>query len=361
MSRSSRNPLFLIILLIILVVVAVPQQTTPAPETPSTPQTQPGPASQGTASVLKVMTRLVVVDVIVLDHKGVPVTDLKTEDFSLREEGAEQKIRVFNFQQSTQSQGQPATLVAATLPPRRITNMPRFKTNSTLNVLLLDGINVTSQNQKYAREQMLKFLEKLPAGQPLAVYALGPKLRMLQDFTTDPALLREAVKKARDNAMGVRSETSNAADLPAGMLEQMPDAMLQSILRFGQDQAINQLDERVNLTLTQLSALAGNLAGYPGRKNLIWLSESFPAYFVPSNPTIGTSNGVPSTIQPLIKSYQTQIDHAADLLSNAQVAVYPVDAATLSNRDAYSSLSNTDSNGQYLGRSARGAGRVGQR
>jgi VWFA-related protein len=360
MSSASRNSLFLIILLVTLVVVAVSQQTTPVPETPATPQTQPEPASQaGTAAVLKVKTRLVVVDVIVLDHKGVPVTDLKTEDFSLHEEGAEQKIRVFNFQQSTQSQGQPATLVAATLSSNRITNMPRFKTNSTLNVLLLDGINVTSQNQKYVREQMLKFLEKLPSGQPLAVYALGAKLRMLQDFTTDPALLREAVKKARDNAMGVRSETSNAGDLPAGMLEQMPDAMLQSILRFGQDQAINQLDERVSLTLTQLSALAGNLAGYPGRKNLIWLSESFPAYFVPSNPTIGSNNGVSATIQPLIKSYQTQIDHAADLLSNAQVAVYPVDAATLSNRDAYSSLSNTDSNGQYLGRSTRGAGRVG--
>ncbi|MBZ5504546.1 MAG: VWA domain-containing protein [Acidobacteriia bacterium] len=361
MGNTSRGLIFIIVLLVIFAAVAVPQQTAPATVAPASPQAQPQPqltTQGGTAAVLKVKTRLVVVDVVVVDHKGVPVTDLKAEDFTLREEGAEQKIRVFSFQQPSQSQGQPATLAAATLPPSRITNMPRFKTNSTLNVLL-DGINVTSQNQKYAREQMLKFLEKLPAGQPIAVYALGSRLRMLQDFTTDPALLKAAVKKAKDNAMGVRTETSNAADLPPGLLEQMPDAMLQSILRFGQDQAINQMDERVSLTLAQLGALAGNLARYPGRKNLIWLSEAFPAYLVPSNPAVGGSSGIAATIQPLIKTYQTQIDHAADLLSNAQVAVYPVDATTLTNRDAYSSLSNSDSNGQYLGRSARGAGRVG--
>ncbi len=362
MGNTSRGLIFVIVLLIICAAVAMPQQTAPAAETPTSQQAQPQPQTTtpgGTAAVLKVKTRLVVVDVVVVDHKGVPVTDLKAEDFTLREEGAEQKIRVFNFQQASQPQGQPATMVAATLSPSRITNMPRFKTNSTLNVLLLDGINVASQNQKYAREQMLKFLEKLPAGQPIAVYALGSKLRMLQDFTTDPTLLREAIKKARDNAMGVRTETSNAADLPPGLLDQMPAAMLQSILRFGQDQVINQLDERVSLTLAQLGALAGNLAGYPGRKNLIWLSEAFPAYFVPSNQGVNGGSGIAATIQPLVKSYQTQIDHAADLLSNAQVAVYPVDAATLVNRDAYSSLSNSDSNGQYLGRSTRGAGRVG--
>ena len=110
-------------------------------------------------------------DVIALDHKGVPVADLKADDFTLQEENKPQRIRVFNFQQA--AQGQPAVMAPATLPASRITNMPRFKTNSALNVLLLDGINVTNANQKYAREQMLKFLEKLPAGQPLAVYAHG--------------------------------------------------------------------------------------------------------------------------------------------------------------------------------------------
>lgn len=379
MGNASRNSIHFIVLLIALAVVAFAQQTAPpasgtatnaqatATQAPATTQIQPPQAQPegkpGTAAILKVKTRLVIVDVVALDHKGFPVGDLKAEDFTLQEEGTPQKISVFSFQrggvqQDSQSQEQSAALVPVALPPSRITNMPRFKTNSTLNVLLLDVINVASNNQKYTHEQMLKFLEKLPAGQPFAVYALGSKLRMLQDFTSDPTLLKEAVKKAKDNALGVRAETSNAADLPPGLLEQMPDSMLQTMLRFGQDLAIHQMDERVSLTLEQLGSLARNLAGYPGRKNLIWLSEAFPAYLVPSNTTIG-GGAVSLTMQPIIKSYQTQIDHAADLLSNAQVAVYPVDAGTLTNRDAYSSLGNTDSSGNYLGRSARGATRQG--
>jgi VWFA-related protein len=365
MYSASRNLITFLVLLIAFAIGGPAQQSgsgpqsSPAAEPAGHPQTntvqapsaiQPQPE---TATVLKVKTRLVMVDVVALDNKGTPVTNLEAEDFTLREEGSVQKLSVFSFQRANAPEGgQPAALTQETLPSTRITNLPRFKTTGTLNVLLLDAINVTSTNQKYTREQMLKFLEKLPAGQPIAVYAMGPKLRMLQDFTSDPSLLREAVKKAKDTSMGVRRESSNAADLPPGLLQALPDGMLQIILRFGQDQVINQMDQRVSLTLEQLGALARNLAGYPGRKNLIWVSEAFPDFLAPSNPDLSGKNS--SGRGPLIKTYQAQIDHAADLLSNAQVAVYPVDAGTLGNRDSYSNLSNTDSNGNYLGNSARG-------
>jgi VWFA-related protein len=368
MGRSSRSIVRILILALGFAAVTLAQQnaapaggeaaTSPQAGAPTQTQTQPAQV-EGTAAVLKVKTRLVVVDVIALDHKGVPVADLKPDDFILQEENKPQKIRVFNFQQGPQ--GQPAVLAPATLPPNRITNIPRFKTNSALNVLLLDGINVTNENQKYARQEMLRFLEKLPAGQPLAVYAMGTRLRMLQDFTVDPALLKEAVKKTKFNAVGARSESSNALDLPPATLDAMPQAMQMQVLRFGQDQAINQMDERVRLTIEQLSALARNLSGYPGRKNLIWVSEAFPAYLFPQDPDpLGRNSSSAAASQlPLVKNYQGEINHASDLLANAQVAVYPIDAAAVGNRDVYSSMSNTDSNGNYLGNSARGAVRSG--
>jgi VWFA-related protein len=314
---------------------------------------------EGTAAVLKVNTRLVVVDVIALDHKGIPITDLKADDFTLREEDQPQKIRLFNFQQGPQ--GQAAVITPAALPANRITNMPRFKANSALNVLLLDGINVTNTNQKYAHEQMLEFLKKLPAGQPLAVYAMGTRLRMLQDFTVDPGLLKDAVQKAKNNALAVRSESTNAMDLPPATVAAMPLAMMQQVLRFGQEQTINQVDERVRLTIEQLSALARNLSGFPGRKNLIWVSEAFPAYLFPTDPdpTGRNSSSAGAAQLPIVKGYQGEINHASDLLANAQVAVYPIDAGAVGNRDVYSSLSNTDNNGNYLGNSARGAVRNG--
>jgi VWFA-related protein len=360
MNKPTRLPLSALLLVL---AVAISFAQTTSDRQPATTEQSPAPAQSqeqaqaSVATVLKVKTRLVVVDVVALDHKGAPVTDLKAEDFSLTEDGSEQNIRVFTFQHPAEpAPGQPV-MVEASLTPNRITNMPRFKTNSTLNVLLLDGINVTNVNQKYTREQMVKFLEKLPAGQPIAVYALGSKLRMLQDFTADPTQLREAVKKAKDNSLGVRADVSNSMDLPAGLLEQMPTDMYQTILRFGEDQASNQMDTRVGLTLDQLGALARNLAGYPGRKNLIWLSEAFPNYLYPLNPELQNSRD--QYQRSFMRSYQAQIEHTADMLANAQVAVYPVDSGTLANRDPYSSLSNTDSNGNYLGRGSRGGTRPG--
>jgi len=364
MGSFARNTFLVLVLVLAFAVITLAQQSAPpAAATPANDaSTQAQPQSEpveGTATVMKVKTRLVVVDVIALDHKGVPVADLKADDFTLQEENKPQKIRVFNFQQGPQ--GQPAVMAPATFPANRITNMPRFKTKSALNVLLLDGINVTNANQKYAREQMLKFLEKLPAGQPLAVYAMGNRLRMLQDFTVDPTLLKEVVKKTKFNAVGARSESSNALDLPPGFVQQLPDQMQLQILRFGQEQAINQMDERVRLTIEQLGALARNLSGYPGRKNLIWVSEAFPAYLFPQDPdpTGRNSNSAAASQLPIIKNYQGEINHASDLLANAQVAVYPIDVAAVGNRDVYSSLSNTDSNGNYLGNSTRGAIRNG--
>ncbi|HEV8494505.1 MAG TPA: hypothetical protein VGR76_19665, partial [Candidatus Angelobacter sp.] len=145
MCPSLRNTVSIIGLLLAIAAVPLAQQTpSPAGEAPApaAPQAsaQPQPESQGTATVLKIKTRLVIVDVIALDRKGSPVTDLEAKDFTLTEEGNPQTIRSFSFQQPSQAPGQPAALVPVTLSANRITNMPRFKTNSSLNVLLIDGI-----------------------------------------------------------------------------------------------------------------------------------------------------------------------------------------------------------------------------
>src|SRR5690242_5882090 len=74
------------------------QPATSAPdETPaSAPSTTslPSANSQTPANhpVLKVTTRLVLVDVVVTDGSGRPVTDLKQSDFEVRENGKSQNI-----------------------------------------------------------------------------------------------------------------------------------------------------------------------------------------------------------------------------------------------------------------------------
>src|SRR5262249_46820994 len=153
----------------------------------------------------------------------------------------------------------------------------------TLSVILLDGLNVDLVNQNVVRQEMIKFLAKLPAGQPVAVYGLGLKLRLLQDFTTDPSLLKQAVQSSKGHPLQVMDNSATGQPSPyvsgaanAALSEMGLQTMLNQIALYQQENTAAQTDLRVSLTMSALKALARTLAGYPGRKNLIWVTSAFP-------------------------------------------------------------------------------------
>src|SRR5947209_20416668 len=127
---------------------------------------QPG----GSIPIIRANTRLVIVDVVAVDKKGQFVTDLEASDFKLVEEGKEQKISIFSLQQPS---SEPFALNASRLPPNVFRNAPKYQPTSALNVILLDGLNSSLLEQAYVRTEMIKFLEKLPEGHPVAIYMLG--------------------------------------------------------------------------------------------------------------------------------------------------------------------------------------------
>src|SRR5579872_2312588 len=364
MENAARKPSAFGFLFLLLSASCYSQQSPtspPAAQSPagvqSSPAENPNTVYKST-TVLKYTTRMVVVDVIATDHKGNAVTDLKKEDFVLEEDGKPQQLDAFSFQMPEVRTGADARPVPK-VPPNIITNVPQYNVNSALTVLLLDGLNTETKNQIFAREQMIKFLEKLPTDRPIAVYALGTKLRLLQDFTSDPALLKKAVMSLQGHNSPVLDNPTGAGNnnpLPAATVEQLANllpAMLQQIQQFEQDTATMQTDLRVTLTLSALNALARSLAGYPGRKNLIWLSQSFPLSSLDNS--IGSPNGAvnPSLRgQENYRSYALETARTASILTDAQVAVYPVDVGALVGNQVYASLSNTDQNGNYLGRTA---------
>ncbi len=90
------------------------------------------------------------------------------------------------------------------------------------------------------------------------------------------------------------------------------------LAEFRDQQNASQADFRVRLTLDALNSLARFLAGYPGRKNLVWVSETFPFTIVVDK--IASNNN---------RDYSAEVARTGNLLSNAQVAIYPVDARTL--------------------------------
>jgi VWFA-related protein len=276
---------------------------------------------------LRTNTRLVVVDVVVTDSKGQPVSDLKAEDFALLEGGKPQKISGFSFQGlGRTSTGTPA----AKLPPNVISNAPQYKSNS-LNVVLFDALNGELPSQAYARDQLAKFFSTATLDRPVAVFALESQLKLLHDFTTDGAALKSAIEKYSPPA---KTNVTESFDSRRSAFSTKGDY---------------HTDERsIETTLNELNTLARMLAGYPGRKNLIWLSESFPLNLFPDSvlrpaPTIADlSSPDPNAFDRMVqtaeaKDFAGAVKKVADALMNAQVAVYPVDAAGVGRNDRIAS------------------------
>lgn len=334
-------------LLVVILSIGVISQTSP--------QQQPQQDTvYETATVLKVITRLVVVDVVATNGKGEAITDLKSEEFSLLEDGKEQPIRAFSLQKPAPEKAQNPD--ALPKPPENITtNVPRYNVNNALNVILVDALNTEGRRQAYAREQMLKYLATIPEGQPVAVYALGRKLTLLQDFTSDPAVLKKALQDLKIQTTALKDAASDAPQqlLPTGFVDAglIPAQLVRQIERFQREDTANMTDVRVGITLTALTALARSLAGYPGRKNLLWISEGFPLDINP-NSTIGSNATLTDA-----RHYSDDIARVADNLMDAQVAVYPIDARALT---GYSTFDSGNTGVDPMGRSiGNNGGRLG--
>src|SRR5580765_1922658 len=255
-------------------------------------------------TILRATTRLVVLDVVALDEKGQPIPDLKADDFTVLEDGKPQRISDFSYHHPASS-----SAPARPLAPNIISNAPQFSTNSCMNVILLDAINKDFSSHAYAQDMLIKYLENSPTIQPTAVFALEGKLTMLHDFTTDTKALRDVVAHFR----------------PQGP-EHIPDVYTAAspFQRRGSFKASPRARE---VTEHAMLFLARSLGGYPGRKNLIWLSEGFPVSLFPEL-TAGDQVMVVEDFSPLA-------ERIADALMDAQVALYPIDAAGVSINDRF--------------------------
>src|SRR5512133_3069527 len=160
-----------------------------AAQQPASPTKEPG-------LVLRVTTRMVLVDAVILDKEGRPVKGLKAADFTVSEDGVRQRIASFSERGSEPSNSTPPPA----LPPHVTTNRPVATQSNAesgaVAVLLLDGLNTPPQDQIYVKQQMLKFLARqYDPNTKLAVVALTNKLTVLQNFTQDPVLLRSALDR----------------------------------------------------------------------------------------------------------------------------------------------------------------------
>jgi VWFA-related protein len=263
--------------------------------------------------VVRVNTRLVEVDVVV-HHKGEAVADLTQDDFTVLDNGKPRKVAAFNVISSrTRAKSEP-------LPPGTVANRLNAggQEPAGMTVVLYDTLNTAPEDQSWARQALLHYVQTLQSGDHFALYSLGKTLSVIQDFTDDPDRLIRAARRASPEA----SPDQTADDLTADLLASAPDlgdaianGLQQNAIMSMQDMA--QINRAV-ITTKAMELIARHLQGLPGRKKLIWISSSFAA----QTTDIRSHNGQ-QTIEH--KEFGNEINEAVRTLNDANVAVYPID------------------------------------
>jgi VWFA-related protein len=158
----------------------------------------------------------VVLNVIALDRKGNPVTDLRVGELQVFEDGVRQPLVSFERQESAS-------------PPVAV---------------LMDALNTYLGARERAIDGILAALRQLPPAQTVSLYVLSV------DGTLH-AVRESGVRQSLDRVL--RSDTAIR-----------PDYLRQS--------------DRAKATYAALKQVAEPLAALPGRKAIVWVSHGIPAY-----------------------------------------------------------------------------------
>ncbi|HYX70537.1 MAG TPA: VWA domain-containing protein [Terriglobales bacterium] len=297
------------------------------PQGPPPSNTQPGvPTSSAKEDTrpLKFTSsvHLVLVPAVVTDKSGAHVTGLTLDDFSVLENGKEQKIAGLEEIKASDSR-----IARPKLPPGEFSNVSLSQdTPRSLTIIALDLINTPFLDQTRSREALVAYLAHNVSGnRPTMVLTIDRSgMHVIHDFTSDPAVLVAALRKVRGQipptvslAGPADSDPIDAQTFNAQAMSMEVDQFLAFMEGLDQSPAL-QRSNLVTDTLESFQHLAQAFAGVPGRKSLIWVTGSFP-FDIDSNSSTLLGQGSPLAFY----------ERTFQMLNDANIAVYPVDARGL--------------------------------
>jgi VWFA-related protein len=252
------------------------------------PQT---PSESGAA--IKAAAEEVLLDVVVRDKKGHRVDDLKPEDFQIFDNGEPKKITSFRLVRGGEAIGSGGT---------------RTQLDPLRQIRLVTMIFQCSDNnaRRLAHDAALDLLKgELPQNVYMAIMAIDFKLEVLQAFTNDTALLRQAINRATrshvadfskdteavrrqleqmlgPNVSGAQSAqgqiNSSGPTVSAGGPPSNPGAfaavaMAQMLLQMIQAEQSYAMSEGGRVTVYSLLDAVKEQYRLPGRKSILYFSE----------------------------------------------------------------------------------------
>ncbi len=222
---------------------------------------------------IRVEARQVLVDAIVTDKKGNYVRDLEQKDFKVWEDGKEQALNSFSYEEST---GSPTD------------SKRRYM------VLFFDNSTMSAADQQQARLAAAKFIDANAGPDRLmAIAEFGGTIHISQDFTADAERLKKVVAGLQGSSVSPNAQAEIASLAPPSPL--------------GLSLSNAEADFGIHTVLLALRSLAKSLSAVPGRKTLVMLTSGFVM-----NP-----------------EYESELTAVIDTCNKANVAIYPIDTRGL--------------------------------
>lgn len=238
--------------------------------------------------------RLILVDVVVNNEKG-SIRGLTKDDFVLEDKGKKQSIAVF----AVTEKGRAAASAPLTAGVASNRFNSRGEVQQTATIVLYDRINSGAQDQAFVRQQILRLLGGLNDSDRVGFYSLGFTLKMVQDYNEDAAPLAKAARALQQS----NNMPESFSPAEKALFRDLTDAL--SPMQQLQNQA------RVDITYPAFRSIGRHLSGVMGRKNLLWVTSVFPLTY---------GNSVERR-----KNDQAELDSFKANLTDANIALYPVD------------------------------------
>ncbi len=207
-------------------------------------------------------TQLVDLNVIALDRRGQPVTDLTRDDFQVTDAGKPQQIVFFRHNHARLWPAPP--LQPNEFWNRRGANIPHA------TVVLFDLMNQSFSTRGLGTNQLTYYLESLESADYLYLYFITIDGRIYSVHGLPNAQAETATPEQAPWTKDARRIIDQATRDVTRVRPTFMDVAL-----------------RVQLTYRALESLAAELSRVPGRKNLVWITDGVPIELGPQRSDTG--------------------------------------------------------------------------
>ncbi len=249
---------------------------------------------QSPTTTLHATSRLVLLDVVVTDKSGKPVSNLTQNDFTILEDKAPQPIASFD------RPDQHKYSIATTVADPKLGERSDRNVAPALTILVIDALNTEFLDTAYAREMVMKYLRthgpRLP--QPTSLMMVtDTQLELVHDYTEDAGVLQDALKH-------------HAAEFP---------------FRHAANHAVLGDMDRLEDTLSCLEKIAAANMNFAGRKNVIWIGQGFPGLDLSTGASITGAGDIQVVDSDLRRRLITAVSTTANEMWDARLAIYTID------------------------------------